>query len=156
MIEYGGLGRVILCFIVIAAVGIVSVPSGVIASGFAEIVESKNKDTSLNKGDDWYDIRYRQLIDHPPPPSPFGPEIDFLQFRVKAYLDGEVDKETGNVSRTNFSKFGRLFFITLIVTNIIAIILESVPEIDKRIGNAKGNFFDEFEKLSVLLFTGGM
>lgn len=159
LIEYGGLGRVILFFIVITAVGIVAVPSGVIASGFAEIVERKHtvasKDSTLNKGDDWYDIKYRQLSGHPPPPSTFGPAVDLLQLNVKEYLDGRVNEKTGEVTRTQLSKFGRVFFATLIITNIVAIILESVPEIDKRVGNSAGNFFDEFEKWSVFFFTAG-
>jgi len=43
MVEYDGAGRVVCFFMVIAAVGVVSIPSGVIASGFAEIVQSKAK-----------------------------------------------------------------------------------------------------------------
>ena len=41
MTEYGAAGRVVCFFMVIAAVGVVSVPSGLIASGFVEIVQSK-------------------------------------------------------------------------------------------------------------------
>ena len=159
MIEYGGLGRVILFFIVITAVGIVAVPSSLIASGFAEVVERKHSvksnGSSLNKGDDWYDIKYRLLNGQPPPPSPFGPVVDALQMDVKEYLDGRVDEKTGETTRTHVSTFGRIFFATLIVTNIIAIILESIPEVDKMVGNAKGNFFDVFEMWSVFFFTGG-
>jgi hypothetical protein len=159
MIEYGGLGRVILFFIVITAVGIVAVPSSLIASGFAEVVERKHSvksnDSSLNKGDDWYDIKYRLLNGQPPPPSPFGPAVDALQMDVKEYLDGRIDEKTGETTRTYVSTFGRIFFATLIVTNIIAIILESIPEVDKMVGNAKGNFFDVFEMWSVFFFTGG-
>lgn len=159
LIEYGGFGRVILFFIVITAVGIVAVPSGVIASGFAEIVELKhavtNKVPGFNEGDDWYDIKYRQLSGQSPPPSSFGPAVDAIQMNVKEYLDGRVDEKTREVTRTHLSTFGRVFFATLIITNIIAIILESVPEIDKRVGNSSGNLFDEFEKWSVFFFTAG-
>ena len=128
MIEYGGLGRCILFFIVIAAVGIVSIPSGAIASGFAEIVQSKtkcieHKEEEHNAGDDWYAIKYRQLKGQPAPPSIFGPAVDALQIKVKEYLDGSVDKITGEVSRTLFSKVGRQLFFSLIILNIVAVIL---------------------------------
>ena len=43
MVEYDGAGRIVCFFIVIAAIGVVSIPSGLIASGFAEIVQSKSK-----------------------------------------------------------------------------------------------------------------
>lgn len=159
LIEYGALGRIILFFIVIAAVGVVSIPSGVIASGFAEIVQSKSKsktkgkDTGANDGDDWYDIQYRALEGQPPPPSVFGPGVDALQTKVKEYLDGSVDEATGNVTRTHFSMIGRTLFFSLIIANVAAVILESVPEIDRYIGNSSGNFFDVFEAWSVFFFT---
>lgn len=41
IVEYDGVGRIVCFFMVIAAVGIVSIPSGVIASGFADIVQSQ-------------------------------------------------------------------------------------------------------------------
>ena len=43
MVEYDWVGRVVCFFMVIAAVGVVSIPSGIIASGFTEIVQSKVK-----------------------------------------------------------------------------------------------------------------
>ncbi len=150
----------ILFFAVLAAVGVVAIPSGVIASGFAEIVESKSKSTEknasgMNAGDDWFDIQYRQLEGQPPPPSPLGPDVDALQIKVKEYLDGRVDETTGEVSRTQFSKIGRLGYFILIIANVCAVILESVPEIDRAVGNSEGNLFDAIEAWSVLFFTIG-
>ena len=43
MVEYDGYGRIICFVIVIAAIGVVSIPSALVASGFAEIVQSKVK-----------------------------------------------------------------------------------------------------------------
>lgn len=159
MTEYSGYGRIVLFFMVIAAVGVVSIPSGVIASGFAEIVQSKSKSrggeaSTGNAGDDWFDIKYRQLEGRSPPLSIFGSKVDVLQRNVKAYLDGSID-EKGVRTRTTLSKAGRGFFLGLIIANILAVILESIPEIDKRVGNQKGNFFDEFEAWSVFFFTVG-
>jgi len=157
MVEYGGMGRVVLFFIVIAAVGVTSIPSGVIASGFAEIVQSKTKKGPITKdsaaGDDWFDIKYRELDGQSPPSSSFGPTVDRLQFAVKSYLDGAFDERTGTTVRTPISIIGRLFFMLLIVSNILAVVLESIPKIDKYVGNEHGNMFDVFEKWSVLFFT---
>ena len=159
LVEYGGLGRCVLFFVVIAAVGVVSIPSGVIAAGFAEIVNGKTKSRSKigmhAAGDDWFDIKYRKLEGQPPPLSKFGPDIDVLQIKVKEYLDGKADEISGKVSRTHFSKLGRTFFFSLIISNVLAVILESIPEIDRAVGNSAGNFFDIFEALSVLCFTVG-
>ena len=75
---------------------------------------------------------------------------------VKDYLDGQIDEGTGRYRRTLFSKIARFFFLILIITNVLAVIMESVPEIDRAVGNQKGNFFDVFEAWSVLFFTIGM
>ena len=132
------------------------------ASGFAEIVNTKgNKKRKADsppgaeEGDDWYDIKYRQLEGQPPPPSIFGPSVDALQIKVKHYLDGAVDEETGETLRTQFSSMGRFLFFSLIILNVTAVVLESVPEIDRSVGNAPGNFFDVFEAWSVIFFTIG-
>ena len=163
MVEYGGFGRVILFFAVLAAVGVVAIPSGVIASGFAEIVASKLKSSNPEeqhkltgkKGDDWFDIQKEALKGVPPPPSKFGPRVDALQLNVLWYFEGKEDETTKEHVRSGFSKAGRAFFFVMIISNVIAVICESVPEIDKSVGNKSANFFDVFEALSVLYFTSG-
>ena len=83
IIEYNGWGRIILFFCVIAAVGVVAIPSGVIASGFAEIVDSKNcasgKSLSNETGDDWFDIKYKELENVRPPSSKLGANVDWVR-----------------------------------------------------------------------------
>ena len=156
IIEYNAYGRIVCFFIIIAAVGVVSIPSGLIASGFTQIIQSRSKrgqKIGVYNGDDWYDIQYRELADTPPPLSKFGPLVDIIQSKICEYLDGRIDKKTGEVERTAFSSFGRLCFFSLIITNVVAVIAESVPEIDRYVGNAKGNFFDQFEQVSVFFFT---
>lgn len=159
IIEYSGYGRVILFFAVVAAVGVVAIPSGVVASGFVEIVDSKNRNQKKSQGqvagDDWFDVKYRELEGKPAPFSIFGPSVDYWQYAVKEYLDGTVNPKTGQHSRTRISKLGRAFFFVLIISNVLAVILESIPEIDEAVGNQKGNFFDVFEAWSVLFFSIG-
>ena len=91
----------------------------------------------------------------PPPPSKLGPRVDALQFNVLWYLEGQEDETTGEHVRSKFSKAGRVVFFVMIISNVIAVVCESVPEIDKSVGNKAGNFFDVFEALSVLYFTSG-
>lgn len=156
MVEYDALGRIVCFFMVIAAIGIVSIPSGLIASGFVDIVQSKARkgEQPTNVGDDWYDIKYRQLEGTSPPRSMFGPLIDRMQESVHLYLNGE--DENGRVVRSTTSRIGRNFFFLLIVSNIAAVIVESLPEVDRYVGNDKGNFFDRFEEISIFFFTLGM
>ena len=106
---------------------------------------------------DWFDIKYRELEGVPAPPSVFGPFADVLQNNVHFYLDG---KPTSNGvyerrERTVFSKIGRFFFFYLIIGNVIAVVMESIPEVDKYVGNEPGNFFDVFEDVSIVFFTLG-
>ncbi len=157
-VEYDGYGRIICFFIVIAAVGVVSVPSGLIASGFTEIVESKNSDKNSefdNAGDDWYEVKYRELEGVSPPPSQFGELVDYIQTTAHDFLNGVEDETTKVVKRTLFSSICRKIFFGLIIANVIAVIAESIPEIDRAVGNQQGNFFDVFEKYSVIVFTMG-
>ncbi len=157
LVEYDGYGRIICFFIIIAAVGVVSVPSGLIASGFADIVQSKSKksDPSAIAGDDWYEEEYRRLEGVPPPPSQFGETIDALQFKAHEFLNGVETESSKEVHRSLPSLIFRNVFFILIIGNIIAVITESVPEIDKAVGNENGNFFDFFEGISIVVFTIG-
>ena len=102
---------------------------------------------------DWFDIKYRELEGQPAPRSIFGPFVDSLQENVHEYLDG--NEVNGRVERTTFSQVGRFAFISLIISNVVAVVIESIPEIDKYVGNHKGNFFDIFEAISVAFFTFG-
>ena len=78
----------------IAAVGVVSIPSGLIASGFVDKVQSKNKSKESGPadamaGDDWYEIeiKYRSLVGIDPPTSKWGPSVDRMQLAVNQFLN---------------------------------------------------------------------
>lgn len=179
IITYSRSARFINFFMVIAAVGVVSVPSGLIASGFVEIVRSKSKKRSptgsssgsdveymTNSEDpaidtDWYEIRYRDLEDVAPPPSPFGSNVDRWQIAVNEFLNGRpvtsINEEDGqSYHHTHFNGpafVARVFIFIVIIANVFAVVLESVPRYDKYIGNAPGNLFDRFEMFSVMVFA---
>eukprot|EP00539_Tryblionella_compressa_P021731 CAMPEP_0178892502 /NCGR_PEP_ID=MMETSP0747-20121128/19518_1 /TAXON_ID=913974 /ORGANISM="Nitzschia punctata, Strain CCMP561" /LENGTH=706 /DNA_ID=CAMNT_0020562441 /DNA_START=59 /DNA_END=2179 /DNA_ORIENTATION=- len=144
-------------FMVIAAVGVVSIPSGLIASGFVDIVQSKSKakrDGPITgiAGDDWYEIKYRSLEGVPPPNSRWGATVDKWQNAVNDFLNGKKDG-SGRHSYTTPAYAGRVFIFAVIIANIVAVLLESVPSIDKAVGNGPGNFFDVFEAFSVFVFA---
>jgi hypothetical protein len=139
---------------VIAAVGIVSVPSGLIASGFLEIVQSKTKVKrgEGRPGDDWYEVRLRELEGIDPPPSKFGVAVDRWQYAVNEFLNGKED-EDGHTTFTMPARISRVFIFCVIIANVIAVVVESIPSIDKAVGNEPGNFFDVFEAFSVSVFA---
>jgi Ion transport protein len=159
IITYSWPSRIVNFFMVIAAVGVVSIPSGLIASGFVEIVQSKNKrlrgESSFvgRPGDDWYEVQYRALADMPPPTSKHGPTIDRWQHDVNEFLNGTKGPD-GHTRFTTLSYSGRVFIFAVIIANVVAVLAESIPWIDKRIGNERGNFFDAFEAVSVFIFLG--
>jgi hypothetical protein len=159
IITYTWPARFVCVLMVLAAVGVVSVPSGLLASGFVEIVQSKAKarrgDTPAHTGragDDWYEFRLAQLEGQDPPPSLFGPTVDRWQFAVNEFLNGK-EGENGHTTWTRWSRTGRIFIFTVIIANVVAVIAESIPEVDRFAGNAKGNFFDRFEFFSVMVFA---
>lgn len=51
VVEYNGYGRIVCFVMVITAIGVVSIPSGLVASGFAEIVQSRVKSRSNEQTD---------------------------------------------------------------------------------------------------------
>ena len=164
IITYSWPSRVVNFLMVIAAVGVVSIPSGLIASGFVEIVQSKQKAKRARlgegpplqsggvAGDDWYEYRYRALEGVNPPLSPFGHKVDEWQNAVNEFLNGKVD-ESGTSHWTFWSKSARIFMFLVIITNVAAVLVESIPTIDKAVGNEPGNFFDVFEAFSVFVFA---
>lgn len=158
IITYTWPARFVNFFMVIAAVGVVSIPSGVIASGFVEIVQSKNQKRQGTlpvggiAGDDWYDSSYRKLAGVEPPSSPFGTAVDRWQIAVNEFLNGTKTAD-GHNEFSNFSYAARVFIFTTIVANVIAVLAESVPTLDKAVGNERGNFFDRFELFSVMVFA---
>jgi hypothetical protein len=121
-----------------------------------EIVQSKNKkkhgQTVGRAGDDWYEERLRGLEGVDPPLSPLGPMFDKWQHAVNEFLNGKED-ENGKTTWSVFSYITRVFLFIVIVSNVAAVILESVPSIDKSVGNEPGNFFDVFEEFSVFVFA---
>ena len=149
---YSWPARFVNFFMVIAAVGVVSVPSGLIANGFVTLVQSKAKrragDLMGDIGDDWYEHRLREIRSEQMPLSRWGPTVDKWQIAVNEYLNG---KEDG--SRSLFSQRSRVFIFAVIILNVTAVLVESVPEIDRYVTNEPGNFFDEFEKFSVFVFA---
>lgn len=159
IVTYNWPARIVNFFMVIAAVGVVSIPSGLIASGFVEIVQCKHKCQSNEAnypvgmaGDDWYEISYRELEGVEPPPSPFGTKIDKWQQNVNEFLNGKTASE-GHHHWSRAAFVSRIFIFTLILANILAVLLESVPKIDQYVGNKPGNFFDQFEFYSVIIFA---
>ena len=154
IISYDWPARFVNFFMVIAAVGVVSIPSGLIASGFVQIVNSKLKVRSgdvpagARAGDDWYEIRLRELEDKEPPRSWLGPWMDKAQTYVNELLNG---KEDG--TWTILGYVFRVVMFNIIVLNVFAVIAESVPEVDRAVGNQPGNFFDRFELVSVVFFA---
>jgi hypothetical protein len=165
IITYSWPSRAVNFCMVIAAVGVVSIPSGLIASGFVEIVQSKTKarlareeaatptpSEGIRAGDDWYEWKFRQLQGVDPPPSPWGPEMDYWQNAVNDFLNGKKAAD-GSKQWTAWSRTSRIFIFTIIIANIAAVVLESVPTIDRAVGNDPGNFFDTFEAFSVMVFA---
>ena len=134
IITYSWPGRIVNFFMVIAAVGIVSIPSGLIASGFVEIVRSKNisKKEANTLDDDWYEVRYRSLEGTEAPIS-LG-MIDEWQVAVDRFLDCEkvttLIKGGGEThQRIEFgywASHSRIFIFVVIILNIVAVIQESI------------------------------
>jgi len=148
IIEYNTLGRVVCFFIVVVAVGVVSIPAGLIASGFAQIIEKRVDGRRVsaqrgNAGDDWYEFRLAELRNQDPPPSVFGPIVDGLQLKVHNFLNGDDALSQGF----------RWLMATVTCGNVLAVVLESIPEVSKHLDGMDVDFLGVFEVSSVIFFT---
>ena len=191
IVTYSLWGRIVCFFMVLVAVGVVSIPSGLIASGFAQVVRSKatvrnrakgvgvddeeaerrERLHSQSVGDGYFERKYAELDGVEPPSgccccffgqddreSSRSSQLDLLQFRVNTFLNGRViltnaSTQETTVVRTMPSELLRYLILFLIVTNVIAVVVETVPSVDRYVGNAPGNFFDVFELVSVIVFA---
>ena len=150
IITYGPAARVVCFVMVVTAVGIVSIPSGLIASGFSEVVEGQASERS---GDGYFERAYRELDGVAAPPSKYGPAVDKLQLNALAFLNGVTDVDGKAASRTFGSSLFRNIVLFLILANLVAVAAETVPQVDQAVGNGRFNFFDVFEAVSVAAFT---
>jgi hypothetical protein len=141
LIDYGFWGRFINFFMVIAAAGVVGVPSGLVADGFVSVVKDTQKANLFT-------------LSHlsPRPPAPTPPAHDPSSAWDRAQLSVHEFLNPGPNGPASAAYFERGVF-ALILLNILAVFLESVPHIDRGVGNAPGNAFDVFEAISVVVFT---
>ena len=185
IVTYSFWGRVVCFFMVLVAVGVVSIPSGLIASGFAQIVQSKtilrqkkkeeqqgldqedilrrDRLHSTSVGDGYYELKYAELDGVEVPTCTCcgwsrDSALDRLQVHINLFLNGKstlinADTQETTIIRTQSSSLFRHVILFLIVTNVIAVLVESIPQVDRYVGNDSYNFFDLFELISVLLFA---
>jgi hypothetical protein len=148
IIEYSLMGRMVCFLMVVLAAGIVSVPTGVIADGFGELVEKQAGYGSALRD---YDIQFLKMSDEAP--REFSSDnLNDLQVFVNVFMNGEADSE-GEVKRSFASACLNKCSLMFILLSVAAVLAESMPAIDKAVGNEKGNYFDQFEVLSVGFFT---
>lgn len=165
IITYTLSARAACFFMIVAAVGIVSVFSAIIATGFTQIAQSRSKAKCSNESllasndscddEDWYEQQLKLLKSNNtgPPPSRFGSVVDYWQIQVNELLNGKEDPDTGAVTWTSFSFSIRIFRLLVIIANVVAVVLETIPEVDRKFGNQTGNLFDMFEEFSVFVFS---
>jgi hypothetical protein len=189
IVTYSFWGRVVCFFMVLIAVGVVSIPSGLIASGFAQVVQSKAKlrqrklksqDPSYEDikekerrdrlhssqiGDGYFERKYAELDGQEVPTCTCcnteikrDSSIDRIQLQIHLFLNGEQILMNANTKevltkRTIPSQIFNKLILFLIITNVIAVIIETIPQVDQYVGNDNGNFFDIFEFISVTIFA---
>lgn len=132
IVNYDTWARVVCFFMVVIGVGLVSIPAGLIASGFSDVVEeSQGADTQVAENYGGWEL---------PPNKPTSPCCDGLMQTVNDFLN----------AKEGAGKLFSNFIFLLIILNIFAVILETVPDINESWGE---NGFNLFEAFSVIVFT---
>ena len=152
IITYTLSARAACFFMVITAVVVVSVFSAIIATGFTQIAQSRSKAKRSNESllasndscddEDWYEQQLKLLKSNNtgPPPSRFGSVVDYWQIQVNELLNGKEDAGTGAVTWTSFSFSIRMFRLLVIIANVVTVVLETIPEIDKKMGISRETY----------------
>lgn len=148
IIEYTLAGRVVCFFMVICGVGLVGIPTGIVADGFKQVVQDK---TGTGSALGAYDLAYQKLGNTPAPREFMSDILDQSQTQINKFLNGRRTKN--GIERGPCSAAFNVVIFFLILGNVAAVMLESVPTIDQAIGNNAFNFFSVFETLSILIFT---
>ena len=132
IVNYDTWARVNCFFMVVIGVGLVSIPAGLIASGFSDVVEeSQGADTKVAENYGGWEL---------PTQKPVSPCCDGLMQSVNDFLNAEE----------GLGKWFSNFIFVLIIANIFAVVLETIPDINESWGE---HAFNTFEAFSVIVFT---
>ena len=132
IVNYSTWARVVCFFMVVVGVGLVSIPAGLIASGFSDVVEeSQGADTNVAEN-------YNNWV--LPDEKPRSPCCDGLMQSVNDFLN----------AKEGCGRFFNNFVFILIILNVLAVILETIPDINQSWGE---NAFNVFEAFSVIVFS---
>ena len=139
--KYTLAAKIIHFFNILCAVAVVSLPQGIIANGFVEIL------TEQKKGKPEPEPETK-------PPQPSGrSSTDSCQERIYAFLNGKrAETKTAEEPSKRFlwwSYFFRHTILALILLNVLAVLLESMKEVKEFVGPT----FEIFEGVSVVIFT---
>lgn len=152
IIEYNWYGRALCMVMVVIGVGVVSIPSGVIADGFVQVVHEKTKLGKTRRGSLLeYDISLAALADTPAPREFESDFLDSLQSDCNQFLNGVKTKK---VRRTLLSWcFNRLVF-ALILLNTVAVLVYSIPDVNRAANSGVLRvLFSSFEGFTLAVFT---
>eukprot|EP00927_Polykrikos_kofoidii_P039095 TRINITY_DN3352_c0_g1_i1.p1 TRINITY_DN3352_c0_g1~~TRINITY_DN3352_c0_g1_i1.p1 ORF type:complete len:1262 (+),score=173.67 TRINITY_DN3352_c0_g1_i1:129-3788(+) len=147
IVDYNLLTRIVCAFMVVAAAGIVGIPTGLVADSFCELVRrQQGKGSALRD----YDVKFQRLGKTPPPREFRSSTLDSLQGQINEFLNGTHSKNRGNVKRSSASLMFHWLMLLLIFLNVASVLLESIPSVVATVGMSP---FIGIEVISVLLFT---
>jgi len=149
LIDYNVWGRIICFFMIVVGVGIVSIPSGLIADGFSTVIAKEVKDGDSLLRD--YDLQYRELGDTPAPREFASVALDQLQVDLNEFLNGKTSD--GKLTRSFASDMFNKGVLVAIIVNLVCTLLESCPPINRTFGNESGNIFDSLEVVCIMIFS---
>jgi hypothetical protein len=149
--DYTFWGKAVNFFMILFAVSMVAIPSGLLADGFQQVIENDaeqralrkaRKDARANKDPVKTEANRSWFAERDAAPKASGSP---RQETVYKFVNGLGD--LGGISGKLFHNF----IAVLILLNVVAVILESEDSI--RDANGMSSFFDVFEWVSVVIFT---
>ena len=130
IVNYDTWARVLNFFGVIIGVGLVSIPAGLIANGFSEVVEENQAAHTAHP----------DIVKYTLPEQVPTVVFDAMATKVHRFL---------NATDGAGKAFNGVIFV-LIVLNVCAVVLETIPGINEQWGEHNFNIFEAF---SVIVFT---
>jgi hypothetical protein len=158
LVDYSFAGKCILCVALVFAVGVVSVPTGILASGFTKelkvyrqeqrILESSSRSKVEKLIKAWVTRRrFLKLIE-----CAKHKDRELKAAAAKAEKEGQLPLQVINFleQKTAAGRAWKKLMFVLIITNVLAVILESLPGFKADVGPKA---LEIFEFLSVCCFT---
>eukprot|EP00605_Chrysophyceae_sp_TOSAG23-4_P002983 GSChrysophyteH1.ASY1.ANO1.3286.1 assembled CDS len=153
LVDFSPYGRIICSIAVVVAVGIVAVPASILAGAFVDLLQEQAETKSKKSGNpSAFQALIKDAMEHSKELRGLDSSTGEQPFFAKLCIwknNRHTDHENSHLCGISGVAY-KGFLLKLVFANIIAVILESIPEFAEMLPH---QYWQSFEAVSVLFFT---